>query len=100
MLALLASGCPGTPKEPSKPTGGLRLDVDPPEARVWVNDKLFGTASTWEGRVILLGPGTKRLKLAADGYYTEYREIEVVDEVVLVEVSLTPVPEPLGVALP
>jgi hypothetical protein len=84
---------------PARPTGGLRFEVTPASARVYINEKLSGTVASYEERPLLLRPGTYRVKLVVDGYYTEYVEVDVGDEVVPVEADLVAVPEPLGVEL-
>jgi hypothetical protein len=98
LMALVLQGCP-PPRVPTAPTGGLRFEGEPLDARVYVNEKLSGTLELYVDRPLLLRPGKYRVKLTADGYYPEYREIEVGDEIVPVTVTLTAVPEPLGVQL-
>jgi hypothetical protein len=95
---LAAVGCNG-PRVPARPTGGIRLDAEPRSAKVYVNEKLSGTVSTFEDRPLLLRPGRYRIKLVAQGYYPGYVEVDVGDEIVPVEASLVPIPEPLGVEL-
>ncbi len=97
-MALLMQGCP-PPRVPTAPTGGLRFEGTPLEARVYVNEKLSGTLELYVDRPLLLRPGSYRLKFTAEGYYPEYVEVEVADEIVPVTVTLTAVPEPLGVGL-
>ena len=98
LMALLMQGCP-PPRVPSAPTGGLRFEGTPLDARVYVNEKLSGTLELYVDRPLLLRPGTYRVKIVAEGYYPEYREVEVGDDVVSLSVTLTAVPEPLGVQL-
>jgi len=84
---------------PAPPTGGLRFAGEPLDARVYINEKLSGTLGLFVDRPLLLRPGTYRVKLVADGFYPEYREIEVGQEIVPFTITLTAVPEPLGVEL-
>ena len=98
VMSTCFAACNG-PRVPARPTGGIRLAADPPSARVYVNEKLSGTASIFVERPLLLKPGAYRIKLVAEGYYPGYVDVEVADEVVPVEVKLTEIPEPLGVEL-
>lgn len=98
LMSLVLASCNG-PRVPAPPTGGIRLAAEPADARVYVNEKLSGTASVYEDRPLLLRSGTYRIKIVAEGYYPEYVEVEVGDVIVPLEVSLTAIPEPLGVEL-
>jgi hypothetical protein len=99
MSILAVAGCPATPEVPRQPTGGLRLMVEPADARIYVDEKLEGDATTYAQRPLLLHPGHHRIKIMADGYYSEYIEVEVGEMLIDLTVSLTPVPEPLGIEI-
>lgn len=99
MLALLAAGCPPHPVTPAQPRGGLLIEVEPSHARIYVDEQLVGDATTYAQRPLKLAPGHHRIKVLADGYYPEYLEVQVTEELVPVGLVLTAVPEPLGVEL-
>ncbi len=99
MVALAIQGCPDRPVVPSAPTGGVRIEVEPGDARIYVDEALVGDAGTYADRPLPLPPGDHRIKVTADGFYPEYLEVEVKGEMIPIVVSLTPVPEPLGVEL-
>ena len=99
MSVFAVAGCPATPEVPKQPTGGLMLMIEPADARIYVDEKLQGDATTYAQRPLLLHPGEHRVKIVADGYYSEYLELEVHEELIDLTISLTKVPEPLGVEI-
>jgi hypothetical protein len=76
------------------PRGTLRIEGQPGTAIVEVDEKRLGPAEMFEDKGLLLKPGQHRVILRAEGYFPEYRLIEITeDEVTVLEVQLRPVPE-------
>ncbi len=100
VLSIIAAGCPVHVDEPAPPKGGISLSVEPTAARVYVDGQLVGTAATYAGGHLPLHPGHYRIKLVAEGWFDEYLEIDVGDEIVPLGVDMVQVPEPLGVDPP
>lgn len=59
----------------------LHVDANLPDATVWVDDVLVGTASEWTRTVGArhLRPGFHRVEIRAPGYYSVYQEIDQPD---------------------
>jgi len=95
VLVPLAAGCSQKKATAKGPRGYIVLEVEPPQARVFVNEVLQGSAEGLAGKRLALVPGSYRVKLTAPGYFPEYREVTVGKEVVTLEVVLRKVPPPL-----
>jgi hypothetical protein len=94
-LALLLTAC-GAGQKPADvgPRGTLRFAVEPGEAVVEVDEKRLGPASMFETKGLLLKPGQHRVILRAEGFFTEYRLVDISeDQVTVLELDLRPVPE-------
>ena len=94
-LAGVVGACGGgqRPVDPG-PRGTLRFKVDPGDALVEVDEVRLGPAEMFEEHGLLLKPGAHRVILKLEGFFTEYRVVEIVEgEVLLLEASLRPVPE-------
>lgn len=94
-LAFLATAC-GAGQRPADvgPRGTLRFEVQPAAAIVEVDEQRVGPAEMFQARGLLLKPGRHRVILRAEGYFTEYRLVEITeDQVTVLELELRPVPE-------
>lgn len=94
-LALLLAAC-GAGQRPTDvgPRGTLRFEVEPAGAIVEVDEQRVGPAEMFQAKGLLLKPGQHRVILRAEGYFTEYRLIEIAeDQVTVLELELRPVPE-------
>ena len=95
LLAGAAAGCGGAqrPVDPG-PRGALRFKVVPAAALVEVDEVRLGPASMFEEQGLLLKPGPHRVILKLEGYFTDYRIVDIVeDQVLSLELELRPVPE-------
>lgn len=100
LLMLLAaaathSGCSHGKPSVKAPTGILMLNVTPDNARVYIDERLQGTASMFNEKTLLISEGKHRLKLTADDYFPEYHEIEVTGKLKKIEIKMRKVPPPL-----
>lgn len=62
---------------PSGDSGALRLDVQPSDARIYVDTQYRGRVDGWSAQTVMLHPGMRRVELRADGYITRRFDIEV-----------------------
>jgi len=94
-LTILATiGCGGTQRFNHGPRGTLRFKGEPRDALIEVDETHLGPIHMFEKRGLLLRPGKHNLVLRADGYFPEYRIVELNDgQVLVIEVQLRPEPE-------
>lgn len=95
VLAAFSSwGCGGARAPAPGPRGTVRFACEPEDAVLEVDETRLGPVGMFAGRGLLLAPGEHRVVLRAPGHFPEYRLIEVVeDELLVVEISLRPVPD-------
>ena len=55
----------------------VRVDCNVPEATVWIDDVLVGTASAWRGDGRQIRAGFHRIEIRHPGYYSFFQEVEV-----------------------
>jgi len=93
LLLLTACGAAQRPADVG-PRGTLRFEVEPGAATVEVDEQRLGPASMFEDKGLLLKPGQHRVILRADGFFTEYRLVDITeDQVTVLQLDLRPVPE-------
>lgn len=86
--------CGGVQEQDRGPRGTLRFKGTPPDAVVEIDEALLGPIRMFEKNGVLLRPGQHRVIVRADGYFTEYRLVEVLkDGLVKIEFDLRPVPQ-------
>jgi hypothetical protein len=91
-LGIAACGSPQAPE--IGPRGTLRFDGEPGEAVLAVDGTRLGPLSMFSERGVLLKPGAHRIAVRADGYFPEYRMVEVVEgRVELIKIALRPIPK-------
>ena len=80
------------------PRGYLRLEVEPENVQVEIDEKYSGVADGWLDSTIPIAPGVRRVTLSADGYITQRFDIEIAPyEHVTLQLRLEPrleLPEP------
>lgn len=74
-LALLA-GCAST-RSSVRSDGRLVVNSNVPDARIYVDDVLWGRAAELRGRAMAVPSGDRRVELRADGWFTAYRDVVV-----------------------
>lgn len=75
-LAVGATGCATAPA--SRPSVGLRIEASRPDATVWIDDRLMGTADDLVRRGgVALPPGYHRVEVRHPACYSAYRDVEL-----------------------
>ena len=95
VLFLFATiSCGGAQKFGAGPRGTLRFKGEPRDALIEVDETHLGPVHMFEKQGILLKPGKHNIILRAEGYFPEYRIVELTDgQVLVIEVQLRPEPE-------
>jgi len=76
-LALAFAACATAPT--ARPTVGLRIEASRPDATVWIDDRLAGTADDLLRRGgVALPPGYHRVEVRHPACYSAYREVDLV----------------------
>lgn len=89
-----ALGCAGARVAAPEPRGTLRFSGEPGEAHVEVDETHLGPMSMFQTNGLLLKPGPHRVIVRAEGYFPEYRIVNIEkDTVVVAEITLRPIPE-------
>lgn len=94
-LALFVAACGGSHKtvDPG-PRGTLRFECGPKATVLEVDETLLGPADMFRENGLLLKPGTHRVVLRADGYFPDYRLVEVLEgEVTVIKADLRKIPD-------
>ncbi len=93
-IILATIGCGGTQRLDPGPRGTLRFKGEPRDALIEVDETHLGPIHMFEKQGLLLRPGKHNLILRAEGYFPEYRIVELNDgQVLVIEVELRPEPE-------
>jgi hypothetical protein len=90
-LCLLAA-CAAT-QRPKPSVAELRTLVEPPTARVQVDERFVGAARVLAQRPAKLKPGVHRLTVEAPGHFPHDMELDLQPGVTKVELKLRPIPE-------
>ncbi|MCP4606932.1 MAG: PEGA domain-containing protein [Proteobacteria bacterium] len=86
--------CGGAQKIDVGPRGTLRFEGEPKDALIELDEVHMGPIRMFESKGLLLRPGEHRVIVRAEGYFPEYRLVEIRDgEVISLKVELRPVPE-------
>jgi hypothetical protein len=92
LLALLA-GCGGAQQPKDEPRGTLRFKGEPGDALLEINETDLGPIRMFEKSGVLLRPGPQRIVVSKEGYFTDYRIVDVkVNTLQTVEVTLREMP--------
>jgi hypothetical protein len=85
----LTAACHTTPR----PTpAGLKVVADPPDARVYVDDRFVASARVLARRPHELAAGKHRITVKAPGFFPHDLEAELPPGVTTIEIALRPVP--------
>ncbi len=91
---IFAFSCGGAQRFDPGPRGTLRFKGEPREALIEVDEEHLGPIHMFEKKGLLLRPGKHNVIVRAEGYFPEYRIVEISDgQVVVIEVELRQVPE-------
>ncbi len=83
-LVFVAS-CASSRPSASQETGLLRLEIEPSDATIWVDDQYLGQANGWLEGTLRVPVGVRRLELQAEGFMTQRFDIAITthEEVIL-----------------
>ena len=73
-LAGVVGGCAHTLGDYA---AGVRVDCNLPDATVWIDDLLAGSAAEWKREGHQIRAGFHRIEIRHPGYYSVFREIEL-----------------------
>lgn len=80
LLVVATAGCSAVQRVHSPQAGhqgALRLQVTPPDTRIYIDAEYQGQVDGWAAQTVLLKPGARQVELRADGYMTRRFDIEV-----------------------
>jgi hypothetical protein len=94
LLVLLLAACGETQTAKSDPRGVLRFSGQPKDALVEIDEVHLGPIHMFEKKGLLLRPGIHRIIVRAEGYFPEYRRVEIIDgKLIVLKITLRPVPD-------
>jgi hypothetical protein len=73
ILTLFASSCGHTL---SSAGAGFRVESNVPDATVWIDDSMAGTATDWQRDGKRIRPGFHRIEIRHPNYYSVFQEID------------------------
>ena len=92
-LGLWLAGCGASRPRTAEPRGTVRFTGEPADAELIINETHMGPIGMFRESGVLLRPGTQRVEVRKEGYFTEYRLIEVTaDKLVEEEIRLREIP--------
>ncbi len=74
-VAIFLAGCAATRPR----VGGVRVEINVPEATLIVDEEVRGPVRAYERDYLRLPPGPHRLTFEHPDYFTEYVEVDVVE---------------------
>jgi hypothetical protein len=77
VVALAALGLGACATWKSNDAIGLRVECNVPDATVWVDDVLVGTASSWKAEGKFIRSGFHRIEIRHPGHYSHFQEIDL-----------------------
>ena len=90
----MAIACASAQRTTAEPRGTLRFGGEPKDALVEVDEVSLGTLQLFAQTGILLKPGRHNVVVRKEGYFPEYRLVEIEPQaVVVLTVQLRPIPE-------
>jgi len=92
LLTAALFGC-GAAQRPEEPRGTVRFKGEPKDAELTVNETHLGPIGMFEESGVRLRPGKQRVEVSKEGYFTEYRLVDVTaDGLVEMEIHLREIP--------
>jgi hypothetical protein len=90
--AFVFEGC-GAARSVPEVRGTVRFTGDPSDAELTVNETHLGPIGMFKDSGVRLRPGKQRVEVSKDGYFTEYRLVDVeADKIIQVEIHLREIP--------
>jgi hypothetical protein len=94
IVSALVWGCGSVQKFDPGPRGTLRIQGKPGDATLEVDETHLGQVDMFEKKGLLLRPGPHRVVIKADGYFPEYKIVEIErDKILVLKTALRPIPE-------
>jgi hypothetical protein len=87
------AGCESNFPHAKTPTVSLRMQGEPPEASVTIDDEYVGPLSVVMARGVALPVGSHRISVEAEGYFAWDKIVEAKSGLVRLDVRLTPLPD-------
>lgn len=81
--------------QPTYPVGKLYIVVEPPQAFVYIDDKLVGNGKSLSNRPLIIKQGKHRLKVESKGYFPFYTLVNADDIGRKLKIKLRKIPPPL-----
>jgi hypothetical protein len=76
LLALAAAGA-GCAHTVGAYAVGVRVECNLPDATVWIDDLLAGSAAEWKGEGHQIRAGFHRIEIRRPGYYSFFQEVDL-----------------------
>jgi len=94
VAAVVLTACGARMPDGADPRGTLRFHCNRTDAILEVDETRLGPIGMFEETGILLRPGSHRIAVRKDGWFTEFRLVEVTaDAVQIVSVELRAIPD-------
>jgi hypothetical protein len=87
------AGCESNFPHAKTPTVSLRMQGEPPEASVTIDDEYVGPLSVVMARGVALPVGSHRISVEAEGYFPWDKIVEARSGLVRLDVRLNPLPD-------
>ena len=93
LIAAVVIGCGGARLKTDGPRGTVRFKGEPKDAHLSIDETSLGPVAMFRESGVKLRPGTHRILVQKEGYFPEYRLVEVAEnELIVVEVELRAIP--------
>jgi hypothetical protein len=93
LIAAAVVGCGGAHLKTDGPRGTVRFKGEPKDALLFIDETSLGPVAMFEESGVKLRPGTHRIMVEKEGYFPEYRLVEVADgALTVVEITLREIP--------
>jgi hypothetical protein len=92
-LVLGVAGCEVTLPHSKAPTVSLRMQGNPPDASVTIDDEYVGPLRVVMARGVALPVGSHRVSVEAEGYFPWDKIVDAKRERVQLDVRLVPLPD-------
>jgi hypothetical protein len=90
LAGTVVGGCGGAPR--ARQPAEVRFLLDPPQARVYVEDRFVGAGRLLARRPRSFPPGVRHFTITADGYFPHDVEVDLPSGLTTIRLSLRPVP--------
>jgi hypothetical protein len=93
LMAAMTIGCGAATLKTDGPRGTVRFEGEPKDAHLFIDETSLGPVAMFQENGVKLRPGAHRILIQKEGYFSEYRLVEVAENaLVLVKVTLREIP--------